>query len=289
MPVDGVDGLKRQRPEWSPWLSVVEEALHEATAARWERAVPSTAGLQSVPLLSGATIFVDETEIDRLLRRLIGIASHGGTPAMATLRNMAVREMNLLDLFAASVVQDMKRVAAIATTHHADEQAFQAVVALVSLPFLQACNRQAGPARTRNWTSGYCPVCASWPAFAEVRGIERSRYLRCGRCGAEWYARILHCGYCGNTDHDELTMLVPESAGFAGAVEACRRCKAYLKAFTRLQGCRPHAVMIEDLGSVALDVAALEQGYARPEGTGCALGVTIESSARKAGSLAWNG
>jgi hypothetical protein len=47
--------------------------------------------------------------------------------------------------------------------------------------------------------------------------------------------------------------------------------------------------MIEDLASVALDVAALEQGYARPEGTGCALGITIESSAGKAGSLAWNG
>ena len=51
---------------------------------------------------------------------------------------------------------------------------------------------------------GYCPVCGAWPAFAEMRGIERSRYLRCGRCGGGWQAQCLSCSYCGMTDHEEL-------------------------------------------------------------------------------------
>jgi FdhE protein len=282
-----VEELKRQRPEWSPWLSVIEEALHESSAGRWERAVPSSTTPESLPFLAGATIVLDESEIDGLLRRLIGIASHAGTPAMATLRNVVLRDVDLANLFACSIAQNMSRLARIAASVDADEQAFQAVIALVAIPFLQACNRHAGGSQTRGWTAGYCPICAAWPAFAEVRGIERSRYLRCGRCGAEWHARILHCGYCGNTDHDELTMLVPERAGSVGAVEACRRCKAYLKTFTRLQGCRPHAVMIEDLGSVALDVAALDQGYARPAGSGCALEIAVERAPGK-GFFAWN-
>jgi FdhE protein len=281
-----VAALKRQRPEWSPWLSVVEEALQESSIARWERTVPAFAPSESKPLLSGATIVVEESEIDRLLRRLIGIAAHAGTPAMATLRNVTPRDTGLSALLAASIAQDMSRLASIAVSLNADERAFQAVAALVSLPFLQACNRHAASAFGA-WTAGYCPVCASWPAFAEVRGIERSRYLRCGRCGGEWHARILQCGYCGNMDHDEQTLLVPERAGSLGAVEACRRCKAYLKTFTRLQGCKPHAVLVEDLASVALDVAALEQGYARPEGTGCTLDVVVEYAPGK-GFFAWN-
>jgi FdhE protein len=283
-----VDALKRQQPEWSPWLSVVEEALQEASIARWQRAVPSCAPASgSKPSLSGMTIVVEETEIDRLLRRLIGIAAHAGTPAMATLRNVRPRDTDLSALLAASITQDMPRLARLAASIEADERAFQAVAALVSVPFLQACNRRLAGSRHHGWTEGYCPVCASWPAFAEVRGIERSRYLRCGRCGGEWHARILHCGYCGNTDHDALTMLVPERAGSMGAVEACNRCKAYLKTFTRLQGCKPEAALVEDLGSVALDVAALEQGYARPEGTGCTLDVIVECAPGK-GFFAWN-
>jgi FdhE protein len=131
-------------------------------------------------------------------------------------------------------------------------------------------------------------VCGSWPAFAEVRGIDRSRYFRCGRCGSEWYARALVCAFCGLSDHQQLTSLVPAKTDMHAVIDACHGCRGYVKAFTRLQGCAPSAVMIEDLASVDLDMAAIEQGYARPPGTGCRLGVALTEAPRRRHLFGWN-
>jgi FdhE protein len=123
---------------------------------------------------------------------------------------------------------------------------------------------------------GYCPVCGAWPALAEVRGIERSRYFRCGRCGGEWQSHCLLCPYCGMNDHKELVSLVPEKSGSNSVIEACKRCLGYVKTFTTLQGSLPAKVLLDDLASVDLDVAALEQGYKRPPGAGYSLNVKIK-------------
>jgi FdhE protein len=76
-------------------------------------------------------------------------------------------------------------------------------------------------------------------------------------------------------DHNALVTLVPENAGLNALIEGCRSCLGYVKTFTRLQGCPPGAVMLDDLASVHLDVAALEQGYTRPPGAGYPLDVTL--------------
>jgi FdhE protein len=283
-----VEALKNRRPEWSPWLAVVEAALHETGSnPRWDAAVPDAREAErATPLLSHTTIVVDETTVRRLLTRLVELAARGGTPQMATLQGAIHRNLDIPGLFAASLCQDTDRIVEAAAESGADPEALQAVVGLVSLPFLQACNRKWAAAVPKNWAEGYCPVCGSWPAFSEMRGIERSRYFRCGRCGGEWHSRVLHCGYCGNNNHDDLATLVPEKTGSAGAVEACKRCRCYVKAFTRLQGCKPAAVMVEDLASVDLDVAALEQGYRRPAGSLRDLEITVVTSAPR--FLPWN-
>jgi hypothetical protein len=68
-----LDGLKRQRPEWGPWLVVVEEILREAGDPAWDAAIPAGAHAQgiAVPLLAGATIALQASSVRRLLERLI--------------------------------------------------------------------------------------------------------------------------------------------------------------------------------------------------------------------------
>jgi FdhE protein len=109
----------------------------------------------------------------------------------------------------------------------------------------------------------------------ESRGIERRRYARCGRCGAAWHAQLLRCAYCGTSNHGDLVTLVPRRDAARGSIEACTRCRRYTKTFTTLQGSAPHSVIIEDLASVDLDVAALGDGYTHPQGAGYALAVSL--------------
>ena len=283
-----LNGLKRQHPEWEPWLGVVDEILREAATPAWDAAIPAVQAQQpAVPLLAGATLTFQAGSVRRLFDRLIRIASRMGTPKMATLKAALHADMEIVPLFTASLCQDSDRIGEIAAVSAADAEALHAIIALLPVPFLHACNRRWASSISASWVEGYCPVCACWPAFAEVRGIERKRYFRCGRCGGQWHARALYCPYCAMSDHDELVALVPEKGGSNAVIDACQRCLGYVKTFTKLQGCSPDVVLLEDLASVDLDVAAIEHGFARPPGPGLALDITATEQGAKRGFFAW--
>ena len=269
--------LKRQRPEWAPWLAVIEEIVRETKNPSWEAAVPTGGRPRQTgpPLLADVRLVVPADSVRRLLKRLTRIASVSGTTNIATLASALDADLDVLTLFKASLCQNIDCVAEVAAARGTDAMGLQAVMALVPLPLLHACNRRWAPSISRSWVQGYCPVCGSWPAFAEVRGIERSRSFRCGRCGAEWHARLLSCPYCTEGSHDALVSLVPENDRAHGTIDACKSCHGYVKTFTRLRGCQPDAVMLEDLASVHFDVAALEQGFTRPSGPGYPLEVAV--------------
>ena len=272
-----LESLKRARPEWMPWLGVVEEVVRECDAPHWEPTVPDRAAYPAgrLPLLAGTSAPLPASVIQRWLERLIRLAVLSKTDAMLSLGTIRASDVDHVKLFTSSLRGDTDAVMEVAAAQGADAEALQAVVALVPLPFLHACNRRLAGAVPAGWAHGYCPVCGSWPAFAEVLGIERSRQFRCARCGGEWYARALVCPFCDVSDHTQLTTLVPGKSDAHAVIDACNGCRRYVKVFARLQGCPPAAVMIEDLASVGLDVAALEHGYERSADVGSPVDVTV--------------
>ena len=274
---DRLRDLGREFPEWRPWLTLVEEVLRETRDSKWEAFVPEPPASQEskVPLLAGAKLVLEITAVGGWFERLIQTAHRSGAPKMSTLNGIQQKRLNTVDLFKFSLCQNGKRLQETAIDLGVDADALQAVTLLAPIPFLQACNRRWAPSISESWMEGYCPVCGAWPAFAEIRGIERSRYLRCGRCGGGWQAQCLSCSYCGMTDHEELIALVPEKSGSPAVIDACKRCLGYVKTFTTLQGSPPAKVMVDDLASVDLDIAALEQGYRRPAGAGYSLDIKI--------------
>ena len=269
--------LGRRSPEWEPWLAVVQEVLDEIADAKWDALVPDydPARGSKVPLVAGAAIAMETSSLRRWTERLIGTASRSGTEKMATLKPGLQAAADTLYLFKASLCQDDGALKQIAAISGADPDAFEAVAALLPVPFLHACNRRWSHSFAPSWVEGYCPVCGGWPAFAEVRGIERSRYFRCGRCAGEWQVNCLVCPYCGMTDHEQLLSLVPEQGGATRVIEACKRCLGYVKTFTTLQRSPAARVMLDDLASVDLDIVALEHGYKRPQGAGYCFDVTV--------------
>ena len=269
--------LDLQRPEWEPWLTVVQEVLKEIADARWDAVVPDrvAATENKMPLLAGAAIVIETTSLRRWTEQLMRTASRSGTEKMATLKPGLRAAADTLPLFKASLCQDEGTLKQIAAINGADPEAFQAVAALLPVPFLHACNRRWSHSIPRSWVEGYCPVCGAWPAVAEVRGIDRGRYFRCGRCAGEWQVNCLVCAYCGMSDHEQLVSLVPEQGGATRVIEACKRCLGYVKTFTILQASPAARVILDDLASVDLDIAALEHGYKRPQGLGYSFDVML--------------
>jgi len=271
-----LEDLRRRRAEWAPWLAIVAAVAEESGTPACDAAVPAAtdAGDTVVPRLAGSTIAIHRTAVrgflDRLLRRASGVS-----PKMATVQRAIAADVDVLQLFAASVSQDAEPVEAVAAASRSDPEALQSIVSLLAVPFMHACARRFAPSLSASWVQGYCPVCGSWPAFAEVRGIERTRSYRCGRCGADWHARALCCPYCEMIEHDELVSLIAEKSELNATIDACNRCRGYVKVFTTLQGCPPEAALVEDLASVELDLAAIDAGYARPPRPGYDLAVRV--------------
>src|ERR1700721_616336 len=201
-PDTALNALRRERPEWEPWLVVVDETLREAGNPAWETAVPADAPAQrtAIPLLAGTTLTLETDLVRRLFKRLIRTASRVGTPKLSSLKVALHADLKWAPLFTASLCQDSDRINEIAAVSGADAEALHAVIALLPIPFLHACNRRWASSIPANWVEGYCPVCGSLPVFAEVRGIERNRYFRCGRCGGEWQTHALSWPYCARSD-----------------------------------------------------------------------------------------
>ena len=255
-----VSKARQEAPESASWLGLLEAALGESEdGAAWEAAAPRRAAERPVkaPLLFHTRIPLDARAARGWVRRLLTLA----VPAQA-------RRIDGIALLEAALGHDDPRIDTLAGTAGADPAALRVVGQMAVLPLLQACARGLGPEVPPAWWEGYCPVCGAWPVVAEYTGLERKRQLRCGRCGTGWAIPQLRCVYCDETDHDRLGYLTPEAGEQTRKIEVCHACKGYLKAVTTVRPLAPWAILVDDLTTVPLDIAALERGYQRPERPG---------------------
>lgn len=259
-----LERLGREHPEWAPWLSLLEAARREATAPAWDAAVPPRAADHAAPGVAGLVFTVDPRLATRWVRHVV----RGG----AGRRARRIEADGALAVLEAALGGDAGRLDALARGLDVDPAAMHALAPLAAMPLLHACRRAwAGGQAMATWRRGLCPVCGRWPTLAEARGLERSRQLRCGPCGADWPFDWLRCPFCGDTDHVRLGALVPGDSLDTRRVETCADCRGYLKTVTTLRAAPPEDVLLLDAATVELDVAALQQGYRRPDTRGHAI------------------
>jgi FdhE protein len=116
--------------------------------------------------------------------------------------------------------------------------------------------RQGAP-----WERGYCPTCGSWPLLAEFRGLEQLRFLRCGLCASAWEFPRLLCAFCGNRDHRQLGYFHAAGEESSRRAATCDACGGYVKTLTTLAALSEPALLVADLATLHLDLAAAERGY----------------------------
>nr|AUN36802.1 formate dehydrogenase formation protein FdhE [uncultured bacterium] len=262
-PATRLTDLEQQRPEWRVWINLLNEASRALEKEQWQVTVTERSGEGSgpdpAPLLQGCTIEVHGGRVRRLAEVLVQ-AMHGERPDAGH----SISESSAIGLVQAAMSQDPTAFSALAWELCVDDQALTSVAHLAALPLLQACGRLLSDQVPAHWPHGFCPVCAAWPILAERRGLDRGRYLRCGRCSAEWEVEWLRCVYCGEREHERLGSLIPEDTGELLKIETCGSCQGYLKSVATLQGIPPFELLIQDLETVELDLVALDRGYQRP-------------------------
>lgn len=245
--------------------AIALESLEREPA--WRRAAESPA-LTTLPvdrpLLDGATISVDPAAARALLRRIAEVDG-------ATLDGV-----DPLGIISASIAERDDALERIADDAGVDPARLAALAQVLAWPLLLAIGERARPLTgALVWTRGHCPVCAAWPLLAELRGLDRERILRCGRCATAWGSRHALCAFCGNDDHRTLTYLAAEDERESRRAQVCARCRGYLKAVATLRPFDAEALWLADIDSLHLDVAAAGAGYVRPREPAAVLDVRI--------------
>ena len=113
------------------------------------------------------------------------------------------------------------------------------------------------------WRKGYCPVCGDWPILGELRGRDKLRYLRCGRCGTGWKFSRLQCLWCDNTKQEELGFLF-DSEQPTWRAEICDYCQGYIKTIITFDPLDAELLLAHDLETMLMDQIATGEGYKRP-------------------------
>ncbi|HJR66183.1 MAG TPA: formate dehydrogenase accessory protein FdhE [Gemmatimonadaceae bacterium] len=276
---------------WRPWVKLLDVALQAAESSAWASAVPElpvrsdAAWPPYAPLLEGASIRLDGRRARKLVRELIHTADDARDDGAKWSTAMRGRRLDAVGLLHAAIKRDLDAVDRIAARAGIDAPPLAVIAQLAVMPLLHACADRWREHVPSAWTHGYCPVCAAWPALAELRGLERSRRLRCGRCATDWPLPVLQCAYCGEDDHDRLGTLTPEGESQTRRVEVCYTCKGYLKTFTTLRPMVLRTIAMTDLASVDLDLIAQERQYARPSQFAHHLTLTVSRVGARAGEL----
>lgn len=248
--------IRQQNPESERWLRLVEAAFAEADESEaWADAELTVASERPVhaPLLHQSQIAVRQRALHRWVRKVLDLAT-------------ADASLEPVELVEAAVCQDDSRL---------ETPALRVVAQMTALPLLQTCGRALAAQLPASWSEGYCPACGAWPTLAEFRGLERKRWLRCGRCATGWEVAWLRCPFCDETQHTNLGYLAPEDGETTRKVEVCDSCKGYVKAEPTVKPLAPWEIVLDDLATVPLEVAALERGYHRPERPGFELKVKV--------------
>lgn len=277
-----LEQLAQTDPTVAPLARLQAVALEASAQAGWAAGVPPlTFEFQDAPLLHGRTVVVVAAHQRALLIRLAAVLAEVGSADGVRLGRMfGERAFDPLPLLAASITDERQQLAASAREADADVDVLAAVGQIASLPLLLACGTQAAKTlQTVVWTQGFCPVCGAYPTLAELRGLARDRVLRCGRCAAGWTFPHDRCPYCNNGDGQALGYFAAESERESRRAVTCEVCRGYLKTATTLEPLTPDQLLIRDLETLELDVAALEAQYQRPDGLGWPLQVTHQPAA----------
>jgi FdhE protein len=131
------------------------------------------------------------------------------------------------------------------------------VLRLALLPALARLAEALAPIRAEfPWSRGLCPNCGQEPVFAESRGLEQRRFLRCGLCAAEWPGDRFRCPFCGEINSHSLPYRFVEGEQNHYRLALCNGCGSSLKVVSTLVPISPPGLLVAELATIHLDLIA---------------------------------
>lgn len=226
---------------------------------------------RGVPALAGEPVPLPVAVLTPTLFQLCDALAAGGAGDAAThiRESMDRGQLEAASLLTASLSRDQAALRTGAMHRGLSPDLMWLVAELAVSPFVHALQQmlfgsvESGELRHAldAWNRGYCPACGSWPAVGEVAAGHRT--LRCSFCSCAWELTTYACIYCEEGGEAFVTA-APNAERKDRRIEVCATCGGYLKTLD-VPALSPFPLLsISDIETTDLDVAAMENRYARP-------------------------
>jgi FdhE protein len=265
-----LDRLSEGRPTLAPLLGWLRELLPDLAPLESPPLVQLNAEqaqaklADGIPLLRGEVIPIDLSAFRERLLRACDLLSRQQSDGAALAIATALRQGKLepAAMIEGVLIGEPERIHALAETLELDPTLTATLLRFALFPVFTALAASLAELRSgMAWEQGYCPTCGYWPLLGEFRGLEQTRFLRCGLCADGWEVTRLWCSFCENRDHEQLGFLQVEGEESAYRVATCDVCRGYVKMVTTLTPLPPLQLLVADAVTLHLDLAASERGY----------------------------
>jgi len=221
---------------------------------------------EGFPLVEKRALTLDIPSATRLFKRLCKVMSRNKKSSDDIKRithALKNKELDLLELFERIDSDNGKYISELSKKLGVKEDVLAFLSRNSIMPIYEAYAKElSNYVDQERWWKGYCPICGSEPFMAEMKE-EGARFLVCSSCGYEWRFNRLKCPFCENADHEKLRYFYTEKEGKVYRIDVCEKCKRYIKTVDTNQLDADVIPIIEDAGSLYLDVLAQQEGYSR--------------------------
>jgi FdhE protein len=222
--------------------------------------------LHGFPLIEKRALTLDIPSATRLFKRLCKVMSRNKKASIDTERitkALKNKQIDLLELFKQIDSNGNEYVTNLSKKLNVKDDVLAFLVRNSLRPIFEAyANELKKYVDQEKWWRGYCPICGSEPFMAEFKQ-DGARFLVCSSCSYEWRFNRLKCPFCENGDHEKLRYFSTEKEGKAYRVEVCEVCKRYIKTIDTNELGEEVIPIIEDAGTLFLDVLAQKEGYTK--------------------------
>ncbi len=270
-----VKTLVRLRPSHREILEFYGALLKEQLKARGkiqremtlEKAPTSSQEDEEGPLLRGRKIPIDYEAAGKLFRSLCRVAK-GRTPILKEgieKIERATREGRIdMDRFLGEMALSESRYLEEVSSSIGLNRDILTFLGRASIqPFLiEAAAILKEGADLKGWSENMCPVCGAPPLLSELAETEGRRMLICSICGHRWKGVRTVCPFCHTQDpkaHRYLFVEGDESV----RIDVCEVCKKYIKTIDSRKMSQRIFPLLEDMGTIHLDMLAQGEGYQR--------------------------
>jgi hypothetical protein len=133
------------------------------------------------------------------------------------------------------------------------------VLTLATRPFLiRAVEVAARSLPEAGWPHPWCLFCGALPDLAVIQP-DGERHLICSRCLARWAWDPSACPWCTADGSGSVRTFASPDRRYR--VYGCMKCRRYLKAYDMRGARRPVMPLVDAIGTLPLDAAAVQQGF----------------------------